>query len=273
MGKKGGDLWNDSALVDAFNDAVSNYKKMNGKKGEACDPDENTFSTSSEENVSSCGAVREFESNTESELGENVKDSAHVIENPLEESEYNAYVTQGVQSSENTQHYNQLLTEYYDLETKRQNILQQLGQYGGWNYQYPTESSGRNNNSLHYYPVAEPVAGVNSYCQYICQPCTIAGCASSCGPCVGNTCTDTNVNIVTGNSRGAIDGDIVKTALGAAEKAISSMMLKSFVHSDSTGEKEEKKEANEQMAKELSSETDLSVVLNAWYSAGFHTGK
>lgn len=33
-------------------------------------------------------------------------------------------------------------------------------------------------------------------------------------------------------------------------------------------------ETNEgKLAQETSSETDLSVVLNAWYSAGFYTGK
>lgn len=43
-----------------------------------------------------------------------------------------------------------------------------------------------------------------------------------------------------------------------------------FLHKN-TEKKNEKVEA--QMAETTSSETDISVVLNAWYSAGFYTGK
>lgn len=40
-----------------------------------------------------------------------------------------------------------------------------------------------------------------------------------------------------------------------------------------TAEIEKKKENEGDVAQTNNSETDLTVVLNAWYSAGFYTGK
>ncbi|GFZ08688.1 hypothetical protein Acr_20g0004960 [Actinidia rufa] len=94
--------------------------------------------------------------------------------------------------------------------------------------------------------------------------CLVAPCSYG-GTCVGKTCDATSGIGHNGKSPSFEDGDIIKTAMEAAERAISSLKTK-------TSEKGE--ESNEgQLEQSAICETDLTVVFNAWYSAGFHTGK
>lgn len=141
------------------------------------------------------------------------------------------------------QDYNQLLTQYYEVEDKRQKILQQLQQYGSWNYQGSAEgfSAGAQwgtPSTSQEYPIptnhASHSTAVCLCCPYACQsfvtPCTSYPCCSLGGTCVGNTSSEPNGAMADGNLPTVIDGDIVKTAVGAAQKAISSMTTKASIN-------------------------------------------
>ncbi|KDO50330.1 hypothetical protein CISIN_1g019321mg [Citrus sinensis] len=294
MGKEG-ELWDDSALVKAFDDAMSKYKKMHGKN-----------KTNVEEKVTSSGEAigsahenqnheprREAEDanalvlETKTEMGE-TENIMSVKEDPCVESyapelhveSSNGLATndavKGHSHSQGSDDYNQLLSQYYELEEKKQQILQQLHQFSAWNYQFSGEGAqwGTYTTSQeHPVPASqESQTVVCSCCPYGCQflvaPCTAYPSCSLGGACTSKTCTDKNAAAASRKSTSLVNDDIVNTAMGAAGKAISSMKSKSFVYPDINEEIEEKKE-NES----ISSETDLTVVLNAWYSAGFYTGK
>lgn len=129
--------------------------------------------------------------------------------------------------------YNELLNQYYELEDKRQKILERL--YGGWNYQPSGESSGAaeqwaNGSTYQEYPM--PVNPASSS-TVICSRCP---CASRCciTPCTSvpacsqggsHDCKSyANACLATDSGKSSIEeSDIVKTAMGAAEKAISSI--------------------------------------------------
>ncbi|XVF37187.1 hypothetical protein REPUB_Repub19eG0124400 [Reevesia pubescens] len=135
------------------------------------------------------------------------------------------------------QDYNQLLNQYYEVEDKRQKILQQLQQFGTWNYQCSDEgydaaaqwgtSCTSQDPNLIPTSQASHSAVMCSCCPYVCQslvtPCTSYSCCSLGRLCVGKTRTEPNGAMVHGNLPSVIDSDIVKTTMGATEKAISSM--------------------------------------------------
>ncbi|GAV87784.1 hypothetical protein CFOL_v3_31210 [Cephalotus follicularis] len=309
MGKEG-DLWDDSALFKAFDQAISKYKKLHGKKIHDNLPDEGKPTSSNGEDVSNVTGephqpIRHLEtegnsnvaSNAETEMGD-AKVLAPVKENHILNShELEPYADlscgllkqdahQGYSYSQGAEDHNQLLSEYYVLEEKRQKLLQQLHQVGSSNYQYAGENSSTgaqwgtfSTSQGHPVPASQASHPTVCYpfCPYVCQ-CTVAPCTSfpacsSGGPCVGQTCTDTNTATSPGNSPSLVDGDIVKTAMGAANRAISSMNSEILVNSTIHEEKEQKTDVEGEIAQGVSSETDLTVVLNAWYSAGLYTGK
>ncbi|KAE8693202.1 NAD(P)-binding Rossmann-fold superfamily protein isoform 1 [Hibiscus syriacus] len=185
--------------------------------------------------------------------------------------------------SQRVQDYNQLIGRYYEIEEKRQTILQQLQQYGNWDYQYSAEGSstgaqcGTSCVSLEY-PIltsqASQSTGICSCCPYVCQtlgtPCTSYPCCSLDGTSVVKTITDRNGSTSHGNSPKIINSDIVQTAMDAAER--SSLATNAPINPNVNEENKEKKDGEEEMNHRLC-ETNLSVLLNAWYSAGFYTGK
>lgn len=305
MGKEG-DLWDDSALINAFDDAVSKYKVMHGKKNRDTSTEGGEFVGGTGENASAdVNQTHDFRrdadeksnvaSSTATDLGETSKfspvkenhcvDSSAPAERCMDSSNVHLqdaqHVINGCSYSYGTEDYNQLLSQYYELEEKRQKILEQLHQYGGWNYQYSGEGSGSGvqwgscSTSQEHPLCASQVSHPNvicSCCPYVCQ-CLVAPCPSLDGTCVGKTCTDTSsVAMVPGRPCLLEDGDIVKTAMGAAERAISSMRTKISGDSNINGEKEKEIKEGE-TTQSGNPETDLTVVLNAWYSAGFYTGK
>ncbi|KAJ6308444.1 hypothetical protein OIU76_018098 [Salix suchowensis] len=195
-----------------------------------------------------------------------------------------AQTLNGCLYSHGTEDYNQLLNQYYELEEKRQMILQQLNVY----YQYPVDDSGSggywgtcsaSQDQLVAATQASLTPLICSCCPYACH-CSVAPCSSfsSCtlgGTSLGKACADSSPMMNPGKSFPPMDDDIVKTAMDAAERAMSSMTMNApAVKSDTEGNKAEKSEDNGgEITQNTSSETDLTVVLNAWYSAGFYTGK
>jgi hypothetical protein len=143
----------------------------------------------------------------------------------------------GYSYSHGADDYNKLLNLYYELEEKRQNILGQLNQFGGWNYQYSGSGSGSGvqwgtYSTCQEFPIPASQAShpnvVSSCCgcQCLVAPCTSCPGCSLGGTSVCKTCTDDSVAMVPGKSCPLENGNIVKTAMAAAEKAISSMRTK-----------------------------------------------
>ncbi|KAL0394897.1 UNVERIFIED_CONTAM: hypothetical protein Slati_4455900 [Sesamum latifolium] len=165
--------------------------------------------------------------------------------------------------------YSQLLNKYYELEGQRQQILQQLNQYSNWNYQHPIPSASTSEEYQASDP--QPFDTVTCYCPYGCQNWVVP-CNSLPASCSGGTCFDKSCDAIpegseNRNSMSSQDSDYVKTAMVAAEKALSSLKEANGVKDKPLGmEMGRSAESNK-------STTDLDVVLNAWYSAGFYTGK
>ncbi|XP_015897726.3 uncharacterized protein LOC107431355 [Ziziphus jujuba] len=297
MGRQG-DLWDDSALINAFDDAISSFKKMHSKKSN------DGLTDKGEDHVHVLAGVGDteqatrqadtneetnFASDTAAEVGQSsnlsvAKENHCVGPNVHESSTQGAEEVQNINShSQGAEEYNRLLNQYYQLEEKRQKILEQLHQFGSWNYQYSGEGSGYGTYQEHSLSANQSCNPnvVCSCCPYGCQgavaPCTSAPACCLGGPYACNSCPDASAVTDPGRSFPLEDGDIVKTAMGAAERAISSMKMKSsgdFNADEASKEEEKEKGKNERvMVQSTSSETDLSVLLNAWYSAGFYTGK
>ncbi|KAK8537864.1 hypothetical protein V6N13_096337 [Hibiscus sabdariffa] len=268
MGKES-ELWDDSALIDAFDNAMSKYK-MHGKK-------------SSDANVS----LSAHQSGGDAE-----KDAGVITGTESEEAKSLELDKQdgnnGYSDLQAAQDYNQLLSQYYEVEEKRQTILQQLQQYGSWDYQYSaagfsTAAQCGTSCVSQEYPIPTSQASqstvICSCCPYVCQslvtPCTSYPCCSLAGTSVGKINAESIGAITHENLPTVVDSDIVKTAMGAAERAISSLTTKASIDpnvNEVNADNKEKKDGNEEM-NHGNHETDLSVLLNAWYSAGFYTGK
>lgn len=148
-------------------------------------------------------------------------------------------VPNGNSYSQGAENYNQLLNQYYEIEEKRQKILEQLHQYGSWNYQCSGEGSGYGSTFQEHSLPANQTSNANvvcSCCPYGCQ-CIVASCTSAPTCCLGgsyacNSCTVASMPTDPVKSFPPENSDIVKTAMGAAERAISSMMLKTSGDSD-----------------------------------------
>ncbi|KAK2662658.1 hypothetical protein Ddye_001232 [Dipteronia dyeriana] len=301
--EKEGELWDDSVLIKAFDDAMSKSKKMHMKKKTSDTSIDGQLLISDALHHQNHDALRLEEAdenknivkNTETETRE-AKTLAPVEGNPCMDSQApesyidssNGLATQdapkGYSDSQGAEDYNQLLSQYYDLEEKRQHILQQLQLFGNCKYQFSAEGYSSvtqwgacSTSQEHPLPASQAShpAVTCSCCPYVCRtlvaPCSTYAACSLAGTCCGKICLDTNASEDSGKLPSPVKSNIVKTAMGAAEKAISS--LKTTVTSNINEEMERKKENEGEMVQSLSSETDLTVVLNAWYSAGFYTGK
>lgn len=116
-------------------------------------------------------------------------------------------------NAESTEQYNILLNQYNAVEQQRQKLLEQLYQYGNWDYQgygYGTAYDSQ------YHSVSAPQTSEPPTCScrpYVC-PYSTAPAVSSCQTCVGST--------VNGNSVSLQDDGFIKAAMGAVDKAIHS---------------------------------------------------
>ncbi|CDP11672.1 unnamed protein product [Coffea canephora] len=256
------ELWDDSALINAFNDAISKYKKMHiqGSQVSSADGQEHAG------RVDEISDDNKVPSNSAAETEENgnvptVKESSF-LESEAPEDHVVSSTGQGIHQEpvgylnlQTTEHYNQLVNKYYELEDQRQKILQQLNQFGYWNYDSgltASVSQEPETSTSQAYPTVS-----SSFCPYGCQswvaPCTSVPCYFSGGACAGNSCN-----------------------ASAKEQALSSLKEQACANCDASVNEGKEKQSQKNfchLEKSTSSETDLTVVLNAWYSAGFYTGK
>ncbi|KAG8374578.1 hypothetical protein BUALT_Bualt10G0010000 [Buddleja alternifolia] len=305
MGKKG-DLWDDSALMEAFDDAISKYKGMHGLDGSTAA--EKAISTNTEEILPAAEADNESNEHVQNDnklcadVTVKTRDAFNVLQ--IKEK-YSLEVPSDIQNGDppptdeepavesgsagkhlissdiksqneptwyanNPEEYSQLLNKYYEIEGQRQNILQQLNQYSNWNYQNPSTSASEE------YPasVPQPYDTVTCYCPYGCQNWVVP-CNSLPAYCSGGTCIDKSCNVISKGSENenplsAEDPDFVQTAMLAAKRALSSLKEEGSGNAEILANGGKDKGPFSESTK---CATDLDVVLNAWYSAGFYTGK
>lgn len=127
-------------------------------------------------------------------------------------------------NSQSVEDYNFLLNKYYELEDQRQKTLQQLYQFGGWSYEYPGSSNLTSLEHQTYAAQASNYIPTSFYCPYGCQSCVTP--SPAC--CAGGNCSDKNFNasLKSSHDQGSPSlqkPDVVKTAMDAAEKALSSL--------------------------------------------------
>ncbi|GAU42008.1 hypothetical protein TSUD_236750 [Trifolium subterraneum] len=278
MGKDG-DLWDDSALINAFDDAISSYKKMhitskNKQQSEEIIEQNAEISNTTrvvEEKID-VPTIDSSETSNVSKLEENQQLCLDSTNGKEIQSEHNDY-----SNGQGLDDYNQLVAQYYELEEKRLKILDQINQYGGWNYQYAaTESnsgvpcSDGQDYSMSVHQVPDP--NVVCTCCPCFSQCALASCTSVPGCSIGGSCAGKPNDSAGKDDKMLIpceDGKIREMAMGAAERALST--IRTTISGD-PNVNEDKERKNSEPEKIGDSETDLTAVLNAWYSAGFHTG-
>ncbi|KAL2666510.1 hypothetical protein AAZX31_01G014000 [Glycine max] len=288
MGKEG-DLWDDSSLINAFDQKMHSSGKH---KGAATAREADTIIG---ENGSNVDTTRDADTNIPAtdvpdsgETGNLSKlEENHQTESQVDQPCLDSTSGQDIQNAQNGyayaqggDDYNQLVVQYYELEEKRAKILEHLNQYGGWNYQNVAADSSSGvpySNFQDYSMAAYQVSDPNAVCtccpcysQCLPAPCTsVPGCSLG-GSSVGKQCNDLSVEKDHKMSFPCEDGEIHKMAMGAAEKALST--IRTTISGD-FNVNEGKERNNSEPEKINGSETDLAAVLNAWYSAGFYTGK
>ncbi|OIV92980.1 hypothetical protein TanjilG_20642 [Lupinus angustifolius] len=301
MGKEGS-LWDDSALINAFDHAISTYKKMDSNKNKhsSAEPERvmdsgtglndssveypyyhTTRDVDKKSNVPATDAPDSGENTYASKLEEN-----HLAESRVDLPHLDSTSSQDIQNVQNSyayaqgaDDYNQLVAKYYELEDKKLKVLEQLNQYGCSNYQYVATASGADvphSNSQDYsnsaYQFSDPnvvCTCCSCYSQCLPAPCTsVPGCFLGASR-AGKLCDSHSVEMDHKMLSPCEDDEIHKMAMGAVEKALSSIRT---VSGDSSANEE--KENNSFEPEQINgSETDLTAVFNAWYSAGFYTGK
>ncbi|GAB4834780.1 hypothetical protein Ancab_033048 [Ancistrocladus abbreviatus] len=260
-----GDLWDDSVLINAFDQAMSEYKRthINSFVEYSADTGEvkiNQGGVSTTTIESSQEAKSHMERDENSTLGSSLA------------AETGQDMFQSCSNSQGFEDYNELCRQYYMLEEQRQKILQKLQQFGSWNHSCLADSSCSCMQWGHQSSTSQDSRQniLVSCCPYVCQssvaPCFKVPSCSLDWVCAGASCTDPTVAMGVGKQSMLADFDILKTAMGAAERAMSSLKENT---SDGKGENDH----NDELEQNASSGTDLTVVLNAWYSAGFYTGK
>ncbi|KAJ6811391.1 uncharacterized protein M6B38_153560 [Iris pallida] len=320
MGKKGSssELWDDSALLDAFDHAMDTFKDMRTRRDDGGSHGEENTAVSDEKdrlptekrtrhikpedddniipNETTDASVhdKDTEAATEDLSGQetqfganlNASESDHPHSSGLPHADGNGY---GYSDQQNME-YEQLLKQYYELEEQKQRVVQQLNQTNYWNYQTPVQSSTYQTNQ---------VSADNTFAQGLNNPCSLCscqcisvplvptsacviggmpgGCYSSC-PSLMAYCSGAQSHEVPCGSHVPVGNDsAVKTGMLAAEKAINSMKLEIGAASNSCGEKEKGEKSSGilegNLSQAVSSGSDFTAVLKAWYLAGLHTGR
>nr|XP_043629316.1 uncharacterized protein LOC122600634 [Erigeron canadensis] len=286
-------LLDDSALVKALDDAISKYKIMhiqgdNGslkeeritKETEERGPDVSDQSNEIKSAYMKTGDNITNEPKNTTHTGEAADSSvtenctSEVVEQLVSPSNRDQ-VDVAYDDVESAEHYNNLLNQYNAIEEQRQKVLEQLYQYGNWDYQGYGYDYGAAYDSQ-YNTVPAPQTSEPPVCS--CRPYVYptAQHTSSAAVPSGETCAGSTSFTHNGNSISLEDNAFIKEAMGAVEKAIRSATKESSGIPDlgQEGKKGQEVDAGSRdVGQHKTSETDLSVVLNAWFSAGFYTGK
>ncbi|KAJ3707055.1 hypothetical protein LUZ61_010760 [Rhynchospora tenuis] len=263
---KGQELWDDSALVDAFDRAVASFKEAQSQAGVSAEEEKEP--------------THHVEDKVEYHPSFNISDGL-VFPNERAPRKKEIQDEEPVKGND-VNSYDELLKQYYELEEKRQTVLQQLYTHPSYYNQTaepdaynPTpEPSAQNPQTLN--PVCvgyclpvpvQPVTGGNTCgpwnpCFSTCQTCDKCPVKSaSCAPAVA---CSTGLTKQSSNDDHSMD---LKKGMMAAESAMRA------INANISGKESETVGINECLQGIGTSDADLVPVLNAWYSAGFHTAR
>ncbi|KAL8112726.1 hypothetical protein AgCh_020146 [Apium graveolens] len=312
MGNEEEQVWDETILIKAFDTAISTFKVMHGMEGQKSSSVKEEDVGSQQQNaaglVSESNEVnRDFE--TDVNAVASTTETKETVNPPQDDGSIVGEIDgqnlqTGYSNTQSTEDYNHLLSQYYEVEVQRQNILNQLYQYGSWDYGgYDASMQGGTNSASqeHQVPaqascptdtieqmngtsasqelqVVKPQTGclavAHSCCSCMLGPCTSLPACTLGGACVGEFGHTTSVTGHNGNSSSVEKDDLVNIAMGAADRALSALNAKASGDANTSKDEETKLEIDKgKLTQSCSSKTDLTVVLNAWYSAGFYTCK
>lgn len=335
-------LWDDSALLNAFNNAMTKYRdihKSPSKETGLGDAKTGTEIVHDGDNKATCDTG--FEEMNKETIEDTVRDldislPDYGATGQAEESLHNCTPGQAAESQHNctpgqaaeSQHnytagqphgsesyaayhtwpsmqmdygdeHARLVSNYHDLEKQRQEVLQQLYQFNGWNCQ-ATNEQATSSAQWNGYGSFQGILGSAYYPQYCptlpyfhpyphCWPTQPPLCTGACshhalsassGAGISNNephcqCWYTNATPPTKpNNRVELSktlpaaDDIAETILEAVKKATSMVKEEmSSVDNEGQGEMEIDKSV------ERSSDADVTGMLHAWFSAGFYTAR
>lgn len=330
---KGAELWDDSALISAFDAAMASYKEIhNGSSSEHSLEKEKDESNKKGSDIV---LTREnYESNTigndvvfnevaksgikiESEcsshdLNDNMKETsgsswsdpstqqknvgdtcaasdfkAPISDHPFMDPNIECY------SDHQIQNYNELLKQYYELEQRKAKIADQLWSANYWNHQTPAQCSTSQEQQVPVSSCSELNPSISCPC-CTCQCLTttsISTCPVASSLCAGYACcpqrlccfgsqVQQEAGVAHFSSKDAFsmnsikhstqeDGGIVETGIVPIE-----MVTNPEANlSKKLNLSEEKKGEHDVSSTSKCPRTDLTSVLNAWYWAGFKTGR
>ncbi|KAK3154986.1 hypothetical protein QOZ80_2BG0197420 [Eleusine coracana subsp. coracana] len=212
-------------------------------------------------------------------------------------------VDKNVSSSQQGEH-NELLRRYYELEEQSQNVLQQLQQANYWDSQAPYYASTYQQPHV---PADNATAqdpntstAQSPCCYWNCPMVSVSCCSASqpsgssasvlpCGGCsVSLTCDQcpgasttypAAANFMQPPTKMSTNDDqATKAAMMAAESAFN--FMRNTISGEPASQRKESETGKEGTGTGVQPnfditgvDSDLAVVLNAWFVAGFHTGR
>ncbi|KAL5213084.1 hypothetical protein ABZP36_023931 [Zizania latifolia] len=330
---KGGELWDDSALVDAFDHAVATFKAMHKRNAQETpseneEPEGDVAAVSGEEPISTeladefiekDGSQTDLPCEASETPGQTCEEKKSTEQAPLQEMDLSkethfsepkthaSDVTDADRkdtSNQQTWDYNELVKKYYELEAQSRKVLEQLHQTNYWNYQIPEQSSANQQLQVPAYSATTPdphssttqsprccldVPLVSVSCCSTGQPsgasCMLpsGGCSISltCDQCPGASATySTGATCMLHPTKASDDGDqVAKAAVMTAEGAMNLMRNTMsgdpgmFPGKNASSGKDSTTMGMNPNFDTMGADSDLAVVLNAWYAAGFYTGR
>ncbi|XP_078163615.1 uncharacterized protein LOC144558639 [Carex rostrata] len=249
---KGNELWDDSALVDAFDRAVSSFKEAHFQAGASVEDEKKTTH----------GAEDKDES-TECKISDEgtYQDDKAASKEQIQDVEP---IKGGVENS-----YDELLKQYYELEEKRQSILQQIYAHPSY-YDQTVQPDVSHATPEH--AVQDPQY-LNPLCAGYCLPVPVLPMTggNGCGPY--NSCF-TSCQICDKCPENHAGCTIAVPCLpGLTNQSCGTDLKKGMMVAESAMRASNANTSGKESETVATSDADLVPVLNAWYSAGFHTGR
>ncbi|KAG9140025.1 hypothetical protein Leryth_010530 [Lithospermum erythrorhizon] len=191
----GHDLWDESALINAFENTLSNYKVMHNQGGNILSNDDEEVVNRGDE-ILPTPDYQSHEARSSEKEGENLAapninfgvglpNENNQLESDDPDKTGSSMNGQNIQSdqtgildTQSLEDYNQLLSRYYEIEDQRQKVLQQLSQFGYWDYQDSVDSGW----SDHTVPPAmspsqeHQAYATQGYCSNVESTCSPYGC-------------------------------------------------------------------------------------------------
>ncbi|RRT54522.1 hypothetical protein B296_00049130 [Ensete ventricosum] len=300
------DLWDDSALINAFDHAMSTYKAMHRESYPVNPLEEKTLTSESNQFKSGHTEIlaREIDDHGENNVMKDVTETnmpsykdltsteglqfqegilgasiCPTESNPCSSDFPVAAMETDKYNYQQSVEYNNLLKQYYELEEQRQKVLQQLQQANYWNYQDPVQSGQHQAEQVPTNNVSDscsqPICSLCS-CPSLALPSITASSCAICGPSFGGYyCWPQNCS--TSLPHQFSGGQChIQSGICSVGTSYTVDPSKKTTHIDDQAVRiTEKEKGKEEEISDCGTnrETDLAVVLSAWYSAGFHTGR